>query len=258
MNGKEFLNLLNELYPEVDQLDWDNSGFQVGNPNQEVKGLLLCLDINVAVIEEAKKLGANWIISHHPLLFRPLKSISTLTPEGEIIQTLLKHSINLYSLHTNFDVNPKGTNVYLAKTLGLTNITSLQPDSNGKSLGVIGKLPNPLSIEDTIGYLKNKLEVSSIRQIGIKKDPLRSLAIVGGSGSSAIQAAKASGVDGLVTGDVTYHYALDVVNQNFLVFDVGHEIERQSLYGLKLELESAGILIPMNISTLYKSPYIIK
>jgi len=103
----------------------DNTGLQVGDPSDGVQGILVTLDVTEEVVSEARKKNANLIISHHPLLFRPLRSITPLSEAGRVLEGLLRGRINLYSAHTNLDFTRGGTSFVLAEVLELKNVDFL-------------------------------------------------------------------------------------------------------------------------------------
>lgn len=255
MTGHKLQQLLDTHYPEAKAYDWDNVGLQVGSLSKTVTGIIISLDLTLDVIDEAHKLGCNWIITHHPLLFRPLTTIDTNSYLGELIERLLQYGITLYSAHTNFDVAPNGLNSILANILQLKNQRILDSLEDGFGLGIIGTLHQPFSVDDYVAVLKQQLAIDHLRVIGTRDTNLMTVAIAGGSGSSVIQTAIEQHVDALITGDVTYHHALDVINQGFLVFDVGHHIEHLALVGIKNMLEEQSLDIPVHLSTVLTNPY---
>lgn len=125
MKIKQILTALEAALPLWMQENWDNSGLQVGDPEAEVTGVLIALDPLEAVIEEAVRCGCNLVVTHHPLLFRGLKRISTSTDVERAVRLAIRHDITVYSAHTNADNAPEGLNCLLARELGLTNVRPL-------------------------------------------------------------------------------------------------------------------------------------
>jgi len=121
------INLIEQMAPRYLAEEWDNVGLQVGNPAQEVAKLLICLDVNHEVAREAIAAGVNMIISHHPLIFRPMKSLRQDNPQGELIYTLIQNNISVYAAHTNLDSAAAGVNQVLARALGLEDVEVLDP-----------------------------------------------------------------------------------------------------------------------------------
>ena len=127
MKVKEITNAIEEYAPLYLQESWDNSGMQVGDPETEVTGVLLCTDVREEIVDEAIETGANVIISHHPLLFRGLKKIVGRTYQERIVAKAIKHDITIYCSHTNMDSATGGVNFKMAEKLGMRNVRVLCP-----------------------------------------------------------------------------------------------------------------------------------
>ena len=127
MKVKEITNAIEAVAPLYLQESWDNSGMQVGNPDSEVTGVLLCTDVREEILDEAIKRGSNLIISHHPLLFRGLKKIVGRTYQERIVALAIKHDITIYCAHTNMDCAVGGVNFKMAEKLGMKNVCVLDP-----------------------------------------------------------------------------------------------------------------------------------
>ncbi|RJP70250.1 MAG: Nif3-like dinuclear metal center hexameric protein [Ignavibacteriales bacterium] len=132
MTGKELIKYLEEWIPKAVAWQKDNVGLQVGNPARKVSGVLLCLELTEKTLKQALRQRCNFIFSHHPLLFQPLKSINTFNDKNSrLIELLIKNDLTLYSAHTNLDYAKDGVSFELAKTIGLSNIKFLKKlDSN--------------------------------------------------------------------------------------------------------------------------------
>lgn len=126
MKVKDIVNILETEAPLRLQESYDNSGLQWGNPENPVQKILVCLDFTSEALKNAVENGVQLVISHHPALFRPLKSINTASGKGVLIAECMKNNISLYSAHTNFDVADNGLNEWLARALGLQNISGLK------------------------------------------------------------------------------------------------------------------------------------
>lgn len=122
---REIFNLIEEIAPPHMAESWDNTGLQVGDPRAEVDKVLLALDVNHRVAEEAKEKGAGLIVSHHPIMFKPHKSIRLDRPDGELIGYLIRNNITVYAAHTNLDAAAGGINTVLAGKLGLDDLNVL-------------------------------------------------------------------------------------------------------------------------------------
>ena len=130
MRIREILSIIEQHSPLALQEDFDNSGVQVGDVNQEAKAALLCIDVTENVLDEAITLGCNLIISHHPLAFRKFRSLTGKNYVERCMMKAIKHDIVIYAAHTNLDNAPQGINQYLAKMLGLQNVRILSPQEN--------------------------------------------------------------------------------------------------------------------------------
>ncbi|MDA8233667.1 MAG: Nif3-like dinuclear metal center hexameric protein [Clostridia bacterium] len=124
------INIVEQLAPRYLAEEWDNVGLQVGNPAGEVDKVLVCLDVNQEVAREAIAVGAGLIVSHHPLIFKPLKNLRRNNPQGELLYTLIQNDISVYSAHTNLDSAAGGVNQVLAEKLGLQDIEVLSSSYN--------------------------------------------------------------------------------------------------------------------------------
>lgn len=127
VNGHEIISLFEQWSPKRYAEDWDPVGLNIGQLNKIVKKVLVTLDVNEAVVDEAIDRGANLIIAHHPPIFRPLKYIWTDTPQGRLIEKCIKNDLSVYAAHTNLDVAPGGVNDLLANKLQLNQLEVMEP-----------------------------------------------------------------------------------------------------------------------------------
>lgn len=138
---KEVIHALNTFAPPQLAESWDHVGLMVGSEKAEVKRVLCALDLNLEVIDEAIRIGAQMIVTHHPLLFKPIHSIQYDTPMGQMLYRLIKNDLTVFSMHTNFDIVQGGINDYLAHQLGLTSIKPLQVTASNKFQKLIVYVP---------------------------------------------------------------------------------------------------------------------
>lgn len=224
MTVKELTRHLEEVFPQSLAYDWDNVGLQVGKMDQEIDKILLTLDVTLEVINEAIMIGANMIISHHPMIFHPLKQVLTDNTGGQMLELLMKHDIVLYVMHTNYDISNEGMNKALANKLDMTNQEIIELTTEEEGLGRIGDIEET-TLEEFIEKVKRVFDVKDVRVIGEVHQHIKKVAIVGGSGSSVINQVIELGADLLITGDIGYHSALDMKNAGLLGLDPGHHIE---------------------------------
>ena len=223
---KDIFNHLNKLADVKLAEKWDNVGLMLGSNNNEVSRVLVCLDVTTSVVEEAIANNVNLIVSHHPLIFKPLKNIDYTTDfKSRIIRNLIKNDISVISFHTNLDSATLGLNDYLAKILKLNEIQVLFEHSldNTAGLGRIGKLTNSLKLNDFITYIKNCFSLETVSAVIGDEKEISTIALLGGSGADFIYTLPE--VDVYLTGDVGYHAALDAIEMKKNIIDVGHFTE---------------------------------
>ncbi|WP_432358571.1 Nif3-like dinuclear metal center hexameric protein [Sporosarcina sp. UB5] len=339
VNGYEVINLFEQWSPKRFAEDWDPVGLHIGQLNRLVEKVIITLDVNEAVVDEAIEKGANLIIAHHPPIFRPMKHIWTDTPQGRLIEKCIKHDISVYAAHTNLDVAPGGVNDLLASRLGLENIEVMEPTISdplyklavfcpvehadqlrevlarsgagaigeyagcsftstgigrftpsagadpfigevGKmeevaeerievvlpgplrskvlksmlaahpyeepaydffvldqrteeyGLGRVGDLKDAMELKEFAQFVKKALDVPAVRIVGDPSKPVRKIAVLGGSGSKYIKAAKRKGADVFVTGDMDFHTAQEAELMNLAIVDPGHHVEKVMIEGV--------------------------
>ena len=210
----DFYHFMDEIAPFSKQEPWDNSGFLVGDGEKEVKKVLVALDATLAVLEEAEKVGVELIITHHPVIFRAMKEIH---PDS-IAFLAAQKGIGIISSHTCLDVAENGVSDCLAMALELSDI-----QNGGDELGVlrVGKLKKPLSCEDFVAYVAEKLKVGGIKYIAAQK-PIRTVAVCGGAGEDFFEDAIRVGADAYVTGNIKHSFWIEMKRKNFCVLDAGH------------------------------------
>lgn len=204
------------------QADWDNSGLQVGAMNREVTGVLLGLDLDDVLVEQAIESGVNTIITHHPLFFSGVKSIDVDDYKGELIEKLIKHDINVIAAHTNLDLSSIGVNYKLATDLGVEDIVPFTTDGE-LDFGVHGRVEIS-SVERLVERIEASLHLPKgyIRLYGRPRESVERIALCGGSGVELIEEIKSQGVDVLITGDVKYHDGQYAYENGILLLDIGH------------------------------------
>jgi len=228
MKIKEVIQHLENRFPLQWQEDFDNSGMQCGDKEQEITGALVCFEFSDKVIEEAISLGANLVVAHHPLIFgNGLKKIEPTDRVGRMVCKAIENKLVLYSMHTNVDSGIGGGNYAFADKLKLQNTKVLDPKSlddanNGRvGLGQVGELSTPMPVPDFVQYVKDCLGLKVVKYAGQIERLVKKVAVCGGAGSSLIRQAMQAGADAYVTGDIRYHDFFITDNQ-MLIVDVGH------------------------------------
>ncbi len=206
---------------------YDNTGLQVGDARRRVRSAVIALDLTPAVLREAQERAAELIVSHHPLLFHPLRQLTPDTFTQSLALHLAEERIALYSIHTNLDAAPGGVSHALAKILGLQGVHFLDPVVTAPGgFGAVGALEEPLSLEQFLGRVSECLQATSLRYVGQSDALIQMVAVCGGAGSNLIGKAMAAGADAYVTADVRYHQFFDVLDTNgtprMAIIDAGH------------------------------------
>lgn len=222
MKVKEIISLFESIAPLSLQEEYDNSGIQIGDVEKEISACLLCMDVTEEVIDEAIERGCSMIISHHPLLFKPVKSITGASYVERCIIKAIRNEIAIYAGHTNFDKVHGGVSFLIGKKLGLTEMTPLAEEENGMDgLGVIGVLENPVLLNTFLQMVKKQLHLSTIRCSKQSDRMIQKIALCGGSGSSLAKYAMDQNADLYLTADLSYHdFYLNT--RTFTVADFGH------------------------------------
>jgi dinuclear metal center YbgI/SA1388 family protein len=211
--------------------DWDNPGLQVGDRNKEVVKILVSLDPTLGALREAVKRGADVLLTHHPLLFRPVSSVDESVYPGNVIAEACREGISVVAVHTNLDGAPGGINDSLALMLHLQNVQVLQPRERGEGgFGRVGDLSDPVSLGSLIDKVKSILGLPVLRVSGNRDAVIKRVAVVCGAGGELVPAASGSKADVLITGDIRHHEALLAEHLGMALMDAGHyETEKPAL-----------------------------
>lgn len=224
MKLREITDRLEEDFPLSFAVKWDNSGLQVGDYRQEVGTVLLAVDATTDTIELGKQVKADLILTHHPLLFNGIKRVTSDDFVGRRILDLSENKVSCYAMHTNFDILAMADAA--SDRLGLVDGKVLEvtfKDGNGeKGLGKIGTLPGSRSLRDLALRCKDAFGIEHVRVYGNPDQPVKTCAILPGSGHDEIDLALKRGADVMITGDITHHAGIDSVEKGIAVIDAGH------------------------------------
>ena len=229
MKVKEITGSIEQYAPLRLQEEWDNAGIQVGDPEADITGVVLCTDATEAVVAEAIERHCNLVISHHPLIFRGLKKIMGRTPVERTVAMAIKHDITIYSAHTNMDSAWQGVSWRMAQKLGMTDVEFLERktvDTYGDEghetagCGVIGNI-EPMPAVEVLKRVKAAFEVGAVRYSGDAAATVSRVALCGGAGAFLLDEAVNQGAQMYVTADMRYHDFLDN-NQRIVIADIGH------------------------------------
>jgi len=234
----QIIKIMEQLAPPWLAEEWDNVGLQIGDPRWPVQRIWVALDASQAVVKAACEKNVDLLITHHPLIFRPLKSIDFNTTGGSIIQVATHHQLAIFSAHTNLDIVQDGVNDVLAQRLGLQHLSILQPvhaaeqskedispltsGETAHGIGRIGSLAKACSLKSLVSTVKNKLKLDFVKVAGDLERNVARVAICSGSGSSLMQAFISSDAQVFISGDIHYHDARDVESANRGIIDIGH------------------------------------
>ncbi len=241
----DLLEELENICPRAYALDWDNVGLLVGDEEAEIETVYLALDATDGVIEHAVEARADLLLTHHPLIFKPISSVRADDMVGRRIIKLLSNDISYVATHTNYDVALMGE--MAAKRLGLfdTDVLEVTAQEGDMPLG-IGAVGNIMDIDlyTLAEKVKCAFNITNVKIFGEAEKQISRVAICPGSGKGEVEFALATGADVFITGDIDHHTGIDAVAQGLAIIDAGH-------YGIEHiyldDMESALIKTGLNI-----------
>ena len=221
----DILKFVETLAPRSMKMDWDNVGLLCGSRSDAVTKVLVALDPFEGVCEEAAAWGAELIVTHHPLIFRPLNSVTDETSIGRSIRLMCRKGISAINAHTNLDCVSGGVNDILARTLGLSDVSIINPcgvDANGSEWGLLRRgTVEEQSLTDFLAQVKHSLGCEGLRYVDGGKS-VRTVAVGGGSCAGEMMDAIAAGCDTFVTADAKYNQFWDAKDLGLNLIDAGH------------------------------------
>ena len=219
--------LINVAPPELAE-SWDNVGLLTGDPSWKVEKILTCLTLTPDVAAEAIAAGANLIVSHHPILFRPVQQITAASAEGKMLLDLIQAGISVYSPHTCYDSAERGINWQLASLLGLEEIGILRPQAAAdesaaeQGAGRFGNLPAEFSLAQLHQLIKQALKVSKLQFVGDPGMRVRRLGIACGAAAEFMKDADQHECQALLTGEARFHACLEARARGMALILPGH------------------------------------
>ena len=224
MQLKEILDRLEQLSPASFAMDWDNSGFLLGDREAEIKSVLISVDVTKDVVKEAVEKRADLILAHHPMIFKPISRVVKEDVIGDKILTLAENHINVVCIHTNFDVIGMADEVADRLSLRHKKVldVTFEDDIAKEGFGRTGMLPREMSLKELADQVKLKFNIPGVVMYGDGDAIVERVAICGGSGKSFIPNAIAQKCQVLITGDIPYHEALDALQDGMYLIDAGH------------------------------------
>ena len=227
MTTQWIIDTMEEWAPAKWAMESDNVGLIVGDRSRPVSRVLTALDLSEDVLREAVQGRFDFIVTHHPLISRhtmPIKSITADNAIGKKIMTLIANGIGLFSAHTNLDSAPGGVNDLLLNIIGLVDSEPLvEPAESGfPNLGRIGYLQDMMNLADFAGHVARALSMEHIRYVGAADMQVRKIGLCGGNGTSLINIALEKKCDVFITGDISYHLAIDTSEAKMALIDGTH------------------------------------
>lgn len=232
MTVQAIADVIENVAPLQWQDDFDNAGLQVGDCEQSVSAVMVCLDVTEDILVEAAKKGCNLVVSHHPLIFSPLRQVAGLSYQQRCVEKAIKSDIAIYAAHTNLDNAKGGVNYRIAQKIGLGGLQFLQPKFEGQcGSGLVGTLRRPMGEIEFLEKLKKVFGVEDLQHSCLSGRTIEKVALCGGAGSFLYGAAVEAGADAFVTGEISYHTYFDAAGayggHGLLLAEMGHyESER--------------------------------
>lgn len=218
---KDVITTLEKFAPLPLQDSYDNAGLQVGITEADCSGVLLCLDVTEPVLKEARERGCNMVVSHHPLLFHPLRHLTDATYVERCVKLAVQNDITIYSAHTNLDNAPMGVSFKMAQMLEMSDVRFLVDNHNGGGSGLVGRLANPMSAESFINKVKDVFGVECAMTNALPGRLINKVALCGGAGDFLINEAVAQDCDAFLTGEIHYHQFFGLEDK-ILLLAIGH------------------------------------
>ncbi|MBQ9784954.1 MAG: Nif3-like dinuclear metal center hexameric protein [Clostridia bacterium] len=220
MTVRELYAYLEQQIPRALSCEWDNDGLMCcPNGDAEVRRVLVALDVTREVVARAITGKYDLIVSHHPLIFRPIKAVATGECVADKVIRLLLSGVSVMSFHTRLDAVTGGVNDVLADRLGLCDVTPFGPD--GEAIGRIGTLPAPMTLADFARLVKSATGAPAV-QISDAGIPVRRVALLGGGGSGDLPAAAAAGADTYLTGELKHDQLTEAPERGMNLVMGGH------------------------------------
>jgi dinuclear metal center YbgI/SA1388 family protein len=225
----EVIAALETLWPATRAESWDAVGTVVGDPDREVTRVLFAVDPVQEVADEAIRLRADLLVTHHPLYLRGTTTVAASTFKGRVVHTLIKNDVALHVAHTNADTADPGVSDALAGALDLRVVRPLVPDPSDpegrRGLGRICALDHPLTLREFAAHAAARLPATAqgIRVAGDPEATIRTVAVSGGAGDSLFDDVRAAGVDAFLTADLRHHPASEArAHSPLALLDAAH------------------------------------
>lgn len=223
MDCREIMEVIEKRYPTGYALEWDNVGLQAGRRDKKVKKILIALDADDAAVDRAVSDNIDMLITHHPMIFKPLRKINDCDFIGRRLLKLIQNDISYYAMHTNYDVlgmaDLAGEMLHMdaPEVLEVTNT-----EDSIEGIGRVADLKVPMQLKECAEWVKETFHIPNVKVFGEPGNTVKRIAVSPGAGKSVIKAALLKGADVLVTGDIDHHEGIDANAQGLCVIDAGH------------------------------------
>ena len=265
---KDIMQYIESFAPADFAEEWDNIGLLVGSVKHEVKRVLICLDVNNETVSDAIEQKADMIISHHPVIFKSLKRVSSDDEKGSIIYKLIKANTAVYSAHTNLDVSDEGINALLAEIFKLSAVENLKVHITSSikvnessyinklpGLGKVGILQDSMCLKNLATLTKSYLNTPTVRVAGDINRQVKKVAVFCGSFDDDIDILISQRIDVLITGEIKYHTVLDAIEAGITIIEAGHFITENVIINKLCNMLSTRFPEVRFIDSKEKDPY---
>ena len=224
MTVQDLIGALDQLAPRRYAMDWDNQGLLVGDACRPVTKVYLALDASSSAIERASAAGCDMMITHHPLIFTPLKSVEASDFTGKRVLMLAQRNINYFAMHTNFDTAVMGNIVSRKMHMKTALPLDITGEEMGRKIGIgtVGTFAGAIRLQDLAAMVRKEFSLPPVRYYGNPDQEIIWAAVCPGSGKGMARQALDKGAQVLITGDVDHHYGIDCVEKGLAVIDAGH------------------------------------
>ncbi len=222
INTNKIIKIMEDIAPLELAESWDNVGFLLGDENRQINRILVALEVTDDIVKEAIEESVDLIITHHPIFFGSVKSITNRDSLGRKVHKLIENRISVYSAHTNLDIAVGGTNDLLVEALGLSEVQGLSKVENDNYLGKVGVLKQRTSLKELADNLSSILNSDVIRMVGDVDKQISKLGLCTGAGMDFAYDALNANCDVYITSDIKYHQAQTLKEEGLCLIDIGH------------------------------------
>lgn len=256
MKLEKIIETLEKMYPThlASHFDIGKIGLQFGDKNADVYKIMVALDGTSAVIQEAVDKQIDLLLLHHPFLFTPMLSLDYQSVLGQKMYNVLSHRLNIYAMHTNFDVAMNGMNDLLAQKIGLKEVMASKAEIDESCFLRIGYV-DAINLDSFACRVKDQLGEQAVRVMGASTKMIHKVGIVGGAGCSELQQAIQLGCDCFITGEIKHNYAIDAMENDMALIEVSHSVEALCKVYLKEKLERLFEGVEIILSESEKAPF---